>query len=41
MKSNHCKAKHSGMAAMLLTMAATIFGGTVVPAQSQAFTSHL
>jgi uncharacterized repeat protein (TIGR03803 family) len=40
MKSNHPQAKHSGAAAMLLTMliAATIFAGTVVPAQAQTFT---
>src|SRR5208337_2979416 len=40
MKSNHHQAKHSGMAAILLTMlvAATMLAGTVVPAQAQTFT---
>jgi hypothetical protein len=40
-KSNHYDAKHSGMAAMLLTTAATIFGGILVSAHSQTFTSHV
>jgi uncharacterized repeat protein (TIGR03803 family) len=41
MKSHHRKAKHSGTAAMLLTMLAAviIFAGTVVPAQAQTFTT--
>ncbi len=41
MKSNHRQARHSGRAAMLLTMlvAATMFAGAVVPAQAQTFTS--
>jgi uncharacterized repeat protein (TIGR03803 family) len=41
MKSHHRKAKHSGMAAMLLTVlvAVIIFVGAVVSAQAQTFTS--
>jgi uncharacterized repeat protein (TIGR03803 family) len=41
MKSYHRQVKHSGTAAILLTMlvAATMFAGTVVPAQAQTFTS--
>jgi uncharacterized repeat protein (TIGR03803 family) len=40
MKSNHRQAKHLGAAAILLTMlvAATMFAGTVVPAQAQTLT---
>lgn len=41
MKSNYPKAKHSGMAAMLLTVlvAATMLTGSALPAQAQTFTS--
>jgi uncharacterized repeat protein (TIGR03803 family) len=41
MKSNHRQAKHSGMAAMLMTVlvAVTMFAGVVLPAQAQSFTS--